>query len=160
MDKRELHHQLIQQVSTDLEKARAAAMAAAEGATHEENKAEGRKDMRATEAAYLARGQTLRVEALEDALLRIRQVPLRRFSEDTPIAAGALIQLTDEQDSPRWVFLMPAAAGVELHDGQNIITTITTRSPLGRELVEKLLGDEIEIYLGESLQFFEITELL
>ncbi|MBN2528801.1 MAG: transcription elongation factor GreAB [Deltaproteobacteria bacterium] len=160
MDKKKLLEQLIDVVTRDLEKARQAAMASAAGATHEENKAEGNKDMRSTEAAYLARGQTIRVEELEDTLSRLRFLPTRPFTQDTPISAGALVRLENENGDDRWYWLVTGAAGYELHHSSTVITTITPQSPLGKELVERHLDDEIDLVLAGRRQQFEIVELI
>ena len=60
----------------DLERSQKATQA---GATHEETRAEGPKDMRSTEASYLARGLAGRVVELTDASSRLAGTPLRAY---------------------------------------------------------------------------------
>ena len=55
--KRALVDKLIASIKEEIERATKAARDAAEGATHVDNKPEGDKDMRSTEASYIARGQ-------------------------------------------------------------------------------------------------------
>ena len=160
MDKTNLLERLISAISTDLSRARAAADASKVGAIHEENRAEGSKDMRSTEASYLARGQAMRVEELEEALLRLSQMTLRIFGEDTPISAGAIVCLENQAGEERWYWLVSDGAGYSLTMDNTVITTITPRSPLGRELVERHLYDEIDLLRGDRQEQFEIIKLL
>ena len=158
-DKKALLELLIAQVTDDLYRARQAALAAAEGATHEENRAEGSKDMRATEASYLARGQVMRVEELEASLNRLRLMPLASFNAETPISAGALVCLEDEDATVKWYWLVTAAAGYRLKLRDISLTTITVQSPLGRELVERRQGDGVELFAGGRHQQLDIIEV-
>ncbi|MBN2714442.1 MAG: GreA/GreB family elongation factor [Deltaproteobacteria bacterium] len=160
MDKTGLLEQLIALVTADLEKARQAAAASAAGATHEENRAEGSKDMRATEASYLARGQTLRVEELEETLNRVRFMPVAPFLANTPISAGALVSLEDEDGGTRHYWLVAGAAGYVLLYGDKSITTITPQSPLGKELLERRVTDEVDLTIGGRRRQFEIVAVL
>lgn len=114
-----------------------------EGATHEENRSEGDKDMRATEVSYVARGQAARVVALEAEVARVSAVAPRAFDEDTPLAAGAIVRLVDEDARVTHHLLMPGGAGIELSlAGRPLVTVIGTRSPLGEALVGAQVGDE------------------
>ena len=157
MDKKKLLSQLIAAVTADLDKAIQAARASSEGAIHEENRAEGAKDMRSTEASYLARGQSMRVAELEDTLNRLRLMNVATFSEDAPISAGALVCLEDEAGIQRHYWLVTGAAGYTLTHQRTTVTTITTQSPLGKELVEKRLDDDVDLAVGGKRQQFEIV---
>src|SRR3954465_6485471 len=99
IDKQAVLTALKQKLEAELERAHKRAKDAAEGATHEENRAEGDKDMRATEASYVARGQAGRVSEMEDALLRVGALELLSFKPGQRIAISALLEL--EQDGKR-----------------------------------------------------------
>lgn len=159
MDKKSLLQQLFQKIENDLNTARAAATATAQGATHEESKAEGSKDTRATEASYLARGQAMRVEELEETLNRLRFMRTEKFDIDTPISAGAVVCLENEKAVQRWYYLVVAGGGYELDSGKKKITTITPQSPLGKSLIEKQVSDEIEFRVGGKMQIFDIIDV-
>ena len=88
IDKRALLDALRARVSAELEASTRRARDAAEAATHEENRAEGDKDMRATEASYIARGQAERVHELESALTRLGSMPIKAFAEGDGGAGG------------------------------------------------------------------------
>jgi len=158
--KKTLLKMLLNAITADLKKIQAAAQAAIEGATHEENRAEGNKDMRSTEASYLARGQAMRVEELTESVNRLHQMPFQTFDESTPVSAGALVCLENTSGQQLWYWVVTDGAGYELVYDDMVITTITPRSPLGRELVERFLDDEIDLFIGGRHEHFEIVEVI
>jgi hypothetical protein len=117
---------------------------AAEGATHEENRAEGDKDMRSTEDSYIARGKAIRTAELAEDLARTEQLPLRRFSEGDPIGVGALVRVFVEE-RPRVFFLSSHGGGYELSVGRCVVTVVTPASPVGRALLGRRHGDSFEL---------------
>jgi hypothetical protein len=64
MDKSALHAKLVANLTLARDKLASAQKLSQEGVTHEDARSEGDKDMRATEASYVARGQAMRVEQL------------------------------------------------------------------------------------------------
>jgi hypothetical protein len=91
IDKRALLAALKDQLARELERSTERARDAASAATHEENRAEGDKDMRATEASYVARGHSERVLQLEQALARRRHRELGAGGAGEREAALALL---------------------------------------------------------------------
>jgi transcription elongation GreA/GreB family factor len=158
IDKRQLHERLKQKLESELQKAQKRAKDAAEGATHEENRAEGDKDMRATEASYVARGQAGRVSEMEEALARVSALALIDFDDQTRIAISALVEL-EHRGKRLHYFLVPAAGGERI-DMQGVeVQTLTTQSPLGRALLGCSVGDEAELPPrgpGEQARVYEI----
>ena len=115
-----------------------------EGATHEENRAEGDKDMRSTEQSYLARGQAMRTEELADELQRLEAMVARPFAKDAVIAIGALVcVLVDEKK--RVFFVAPHGGGTELTVDGVPVTVVTGASPVGAALLGKRAGDDFEL---------------
>ena len=144
LDKQALLQTLKTRLETELSRAQKRAKDAADGATHEENRAEGDKDMRATEASYVARGQAGRASEMEEAFLRVSALELLSFAPGARIAISALVEL--EQDGKRLhYFLVPAAGGERLQQGGVAVQTLTTQSPLGRALLGLTEGDEAEL---------------
>ena len=144
-----LKSELVAIVAASLEQLERAQSAAVEGATHEEAKPENDKDTRALEQSYLARGQSMRIEELRDALAELRATTTRAFAEDAPIARGALVELEEEEGrrtTRRLVWIAPAGGGTALAEGR--VHVVTPKSPLGRELLGKKAGDEIEIAIA------------
>ncbi len=144
LDKHAVLAALKQKLEADLQKAHKRAKDAADGATHEENRAEGDKDMRATEASYVARGQAGRVSEMEEALARISALELLGFGEGSRIAMSALVEV-EHRDKRLHYFLVPAAGGERVELAGVEVQTLTTQSPLGRALLGLSEGEEAEL---------------
>jgi len=160
-DKKAVLEALKLQLENDLERARKRARDAADGATHEENRAEGDKDMRATEASYVARGQAGRASEMEEAFVRITALELLDFKPGARIAISALIELLHDGKRLQY-FLVPAAGGERLLVAGTEIQTLTPQSPLGRALLGASEGDEAELpprQAGEPARVYEIVKV-
>lgn len=144
-----LWQMLIERLSVELEALRRAQSETQKGATHEEAKPENDKDTRALEQSYLARGQAVRAIEFAQGLSAVVALPLRDFSDDTPVALGALVTLEADDGSPFRVLLAPAGAGQRLEDEHGEVRVITSASPLGRALVGTRAGDFTE-YVGPT----------
>jgi hypothetical protein len=159
VDKARLLEELVARLEIDLENVTAAQKAAQEGATHEENRSESDKDMRATEVSYLARGQAERVISLREELGVLRGLVLRKFGVETPLSAGALVHLDDgERVSLCW--LLPAGAGERFAlPGGGELRVVTPRSPLGQSLLGLVQGDVCGLDTAEGSREYEIVEV-
>ena len=160
MNKQTVHSLILEQLAGDLEIARRAAQTAYETATHEENIAENKYDTLGLEASYLAAGQARRVEEIRQALTLCQNLSLRPHDDQLGIQVGALMALEDEQGRQQWLFLAPDAAGLKVYLVGQLITVISPRSPLGKSLLGKFEGDEVEILAGGTRQQFTITEVV
>ncbi len=157
-EKRVLLSRIAEQLAEELRTLVAAQRASQEGAVHEDSRAEGDKDMRATEASYLARGQAMRVAELETAHLRIQQVECVDFSSGSPIAVSALVTLRAER-ATRVVFLLPAGAGIVVqHQGQKI-RVVTPASPLGGALIGAIAGDSIDVEVNDRTDEYDVVSV-
>jgi hypothetical protein len=150
IDKHQVLARIRNQLAAKLEAAILQQKNTQSGAFHEENKAEGSKDTRSTEASYLARGLAQRVADLQtDVAVCAGFVP-RSFAEDEAIGLGALFCLQDEAENNVHYFLAPAEGGllVELDNRPNSdkerVKVITAKSPLGRAVLGKHLGDAFD----------------
>jgi transcription elongation GreA/GreB family factor len=155
-DKRALLARLVEQLSSELARAKSQAQGAAAGATHEENRAESDKDMRSTEASYVARGHAERTAKLEQALVLLSHMELKSFDEKTPIEASALVELACAGKRSR--YLLVVAAGGERIEGEDI-QTLATQSPLGKALLGLSVGDEAEVQSPQGARIYEIVSL-
>ena len=160
MNKQTVHQLILDKLKVDLEIAERAAQTAYETATHEENIAENKYDTLGLEASYLAAGQARRVEEIRQALALCQNLTLRPYDEQRGIQVGTLIGLEDEDGRQQWLFLGPDAAGLKVSLVGQPITVITPRSPLGRGLLGKLEGDEVEIVVAGARQQFAVTEAI
>lgn len=156
--KRALVEKLIASIKEEIERATKAAKDAAAGATHEDNKPEGDKDMRSTEAAYIARGQAARVTETVDALARLEAMPVKDFGDGAKIESSALVEV--EHDGKESTYLIvPAAGGRMLELGGEKITTLATTSPLGRALLGLTEGDDAEVQTPQGLRTHSIVRV-
>jgi transcription elongation GreA/GreB family factor len=161
VNKKAVFDALKSQLEAELARAQKRAKAAAEGATHEENRAEGDKDMRATEASYVARGQAGRASEMEEALVRVSALELLSFKPGARIAISALMELRHEGKRLHY-FLVPAAGGERVQLAEAEVQTLTPQSPLGRALLGLTEGDEAELparHPGERPRVYEIVKV-
>lgn len=160
-DKRALLARVLESLTATRAMMAAAADDSRKGATHPENKQEGSKDMRSTEQSYLARGQALRVDELDEQLKRLRYFEPADCGEDDPIAVGALVEVEDAEggEPPRLVFLLPHGGGVEVTLDDRVVTIVTGTSPLGRALLGRALGEDIELRTGTGKRELTIVRV-
>ena len=157
MDKRALLVELRKSLEEELERFRTRALDAAEAATHEENKPEGDKDMRSTEASYIARGQAERAKEIEEALLRLSSMEVVDFGPEDTIAISAIVAL---KPGKTVYFLVPVGGGgakLEV-EGQPILTLAVT-SPLGAALIGLNEGDEAEVRTPQGMRTYQIAKI-
>lgn len=150
---------LVERLREEANKARAAADTTRSGAIHEENRAEHDKDTRATEASYLARGQAMRVEDLEESIVRIRTLSLGDYGDGRPIGLGALVEVLIDESTRRHFFIAPVGGGETLQIAGQEIRVITPASPVGRALVDRQADDELELKLGGRQRLYEILSV-
>ena len=115
------------------------------GAVHAETRQENPKDTRAIEAGYLARGLAERSEKLDTALAVLRAWKPPAFESADPVAVGALVALRTSDGRRVRYLLAPVAGGELLLEGSATVRSITPTSPVGRRLVDREVGDEIEL---------------
>ncbi|RTX96432.1 transcription elongation factor GreAB [Pseudomonas sp. C 49-2] len=158
MNKHAVHQLVLEKLTLDLDIAQRAAQTAYETATHEENIAENKYDTLGLEASYLAAGQAKRVEEIKQALVLCQNMQMRAFDDQRGIEIGALLGLEDENGRQQWLFLAPDAAGLKVDVVGQPVTVITPRSPLGKSLLGKFEGDEVEILVAGARQHFTVTD--
>lgn len=132
-----------------------------EDATHEEARPENDKDTRATEQSYLARGQTMRTEALAEALGRVRalRLVLPRGGEGATIAPGHVVHAevsTDDDAHERWFFVAPGAGGTELHCDGRTVLVLSPKAPVARALMGRAAGEAFELVVAGEPREYEV----
>ncbi|MBL8720809.1 MAG: GreA/GreB family elongation factor [Myxococcales bacterium] len=154
MDKQALIAAIRAEIAAESAEMTRLAKEAADAATHEENKPENDKDMRSTEASYLARGQADRVRELDREHAALGALDLRAFGEDDPIEAGAYIEIRAGKQITRCL-LAPAGGGRKFGGVQ----IVTASSPLGAALIGLSVGDEAEVPTPQGPRLYEIMKL-
>jgi transcription elongation GreA/GreB family factor len=153
--KASLRDELLERLRGDLQAAENAHRTTQEGATHEEAKPENDKDTRALEQSYLARGQAARAVELRAAIAAVTAFPTRE-NEEEQVAPGAFVRLAE--DGSEWaVWIAPAGGGARLARGE--VQVITPASPLGRALIGKRVGDEVELRLAGKVRRIEVSRI-
>ena len=152
-----LRSELLAALTAELETLENAQRTTQEGVTHEESRAESDKDMRSTEASYLARGQAERVVALAREVALVERMALESFPAGAPIAVSALVTLKADDGRKSIVFLAPAGGGTRLDEGR--VRVVTPSSPLGEALIGATSGDEVVVEQGERELVYEIVDL-
>lgn len=143
-DKRAVLTAFLEEIAGEIARATATADRSRHDATHEEAKPENDKDTRALETSYLARGQAQRVVELEQAERQVRFMTLRDFGPDDPIDVSALVEVEDEGVST-WYLIVPAAGGRSISYAGVTIDLLTPQAPLGRALIGRVSGDDLEL---------------
>ncbi len=136
-----------------------AAEQAREDAMHNENTAENRYDTLGLEAAYLAQGQSKRVIDCEADLAAYKNMSVINFTQDVPVALGALICLKAEDDLEKFLFLGPTAGGLKFNFQDKEIIVITPSSPIGMTLLGRFVGDEFELDIGGHHMHYEVIAI-
>ncbi|KXI21340.1 transcription elongation factor [Photobacterium sanguinicancri] len=163
MNKYALLEQIITQLTITHQTALDAAKRAHETATNEENAPENEYDTLSLEAAYLAHGQSQRVAECAADIQAFKALDHSNPRTLQQVILGSLVELVDENDHTKWVFFGPGAGGLKLQmstSSENIeITVVTPSSPLGQELLNRKVDDEVELVIGGKKTFFDIIAL-
>jgi hypothetical protein len=156
IDKRALIARLREEIGRTVATLARAAQDAREAATHEDAKPENDKDTRAVEAAYLAGAQADRARELDRVSAALAALDLRRFGPDDAISATALITL-DQGGTLHHYFLAPVGGGMRVSMDGVEVSVITPQSVLGRELLGKAAGDDVEVSVQGKMRSYEIV---
>ncbi|MFN1651771.1 GreA/GreB family elongation factor [Vibrio rotiferianus] len=156
MNKVDLVQIIIQQLEDKLQVAHASTQRAIDAATDEETVPEHKYDTLALEASYLAHGQAMRVQESEEELRKYRTLVLRDFS-DARISVGAYVELVDENDTEKAFFIGPCSGGLTVEWQGKEVFVLTPKSPLGRALVGKEEGEDIDVKIGDKTTCYEVV---
>lgn len=158
MNKVDLVQIIIQQLEDKLQVAHASTQRAIDAATDEETVPEHKYDTLALEASYLAHGQAMRVQESEEELRQYRTLVLRDFV-DARIAVGAYVELVDENDVEKAFFIGPCSGGLTVEWQGKEVFVLTPKSPLGRALMGKEEGEEVEMKISDKTICYEVVTI-
>lgn len=114
---------IVQKLQQELKTAQNASQDAHNNATHSETVAENKYDTLALEAAYLAHGQSLRIEELQIAIAEYQSMPLP--AQKNSVQLGSLVEFEYANGSQHRVFIGPCNGGLKFHDSNGEILLIT-----------------------------------
>jgi transcription elongation GreA/GreB family factor len=168
LDKHALLDQLADRLHQSDRLAHRAELEAREAARTLATESEKKEDGRAViEYGSLATGQAQRARRVQEelkALSDFQQEALPSFSRKSPVALGALIDVSTEDEegfSERTFFLLPVGAGTELTGpgGDGFLSVITPASPVGRALMGRRAGDTIQVTLAGEVREWTVLEV-
>ena len=136
---------ILEKLTADLEDTTRRALSAAEQSTHEESRPEDPKDTRGLETSYLARGLGEKAAALDREIKLLEFLPRMVFAEDSPVSAGALATIEDEEGEIFYYLVLPCAGGVQITVNRGTVRVVTPTSPIGAALLGKRCGDDVEV---------------
>jgi len=150
MNKHLLRQAIIQTLQQELSVAMQAAQQAHDAATHEQSKAETQYDTLGLENAYLAEGQSRRIDELIHAISQLENWSIKDFKEDEEIYLGALLTLESQSKQTLRLFLAPAGGGITIEPENDAIKVITPKTPLGQALLGLSVEDTAKLQTGVS----------
>lgn len=156
MNKADLVQIIIQHLEDKLQVAHASTQRAIDAATDEETVPEHKYDTLALEASYLAHGQAMRVQESEEELRQYRSLVIRDCMNG-PIAVGAYVELLDESETEKAFFIGPCSGGATVEWLGKDVFVLTPKSPLGRVLMGKEEGEDIDVRIGDKTSCYEVV---
>jgi transcription elongation GreA/GreB family factor len=158
-----LAKKIIAAIITELDKKLAVQIKAAKdahfAATHSESVAKGKYETFGLESSYLAQGQQKRVAEITASIHYFKNIRLanehkvRHFIE--PLCFVAL----DDADQSLYFFVAEQAGGLRIFVQGKEIAVITPKTPIGISLIDKMVGDEVEILLKGNKKSFEVVDI-
>ena len=156
MNKDKLYKTILDKIKADLKIAVDAVRMAYESATDSENIAECKYDTKGLEASYLVQGQARRVEELETSLAAFQSMKPRPVDK---VMLNALLTLEDENGTREFMYISPSAGGLKINfEGEEIII-MTPASPLGRALLAKTAGEQVDVTIGRREKTYKILNI-
>lgn len=134
-------HRVIDALVTLLEESLTVAIESANNAhldaTHEQSKAETQYDSLGIEMAYLAEGQSKRIESIKNDIQRLTNLTLPVHHD--VVQVGHLVKLSDIklEQKAKWVFILPVAGGHQITIDKVQIQTVTPNTPMAQLLLNK-----------------------
>lgn len=157
MIKQQLIKDILGILQKEMQGAISAAQQAHDGATHEQSKAETQYDTLGLEHAYLAQGQSRRINELVHAISLLENWKVESFAQDDEIYLGALVTLFNTHTNQfLHIFIAPSGGGVNIELDKVNYQVITAQTPLGQSLIGLTVGETVLLTNGQPL---EITHL-
>jgi transcription elongation GreA/GreB family factor len=142
-----LVQKLVDTLRAERDTAERLARETAEAANHPEARPENDKDTRKLELSYLAQGQAARARELDATITALLAQPPRVFEPGDAIGLGALVELESAGKLER-VLICSGGGGSNIEDERGGVRVVTPEAPLGRALLGKTAGDEIELVVA------------
>ncbi|RLL51262.1 transcription elongation factor GreAB [Mariprofundus sp. EBB-1] len=156
-DKQSFLQCIIEQLASDLLMLEQAVALARDTATHADCLGSSKYETMGLEASYLAQGQGTRLIEVERSLSYFKQITVNAYTSE--VMCSSMLLLADEQGLQQLLWVAAEAGGLKVHCGAIEVTVITPRSPLGRALMRKNAGDEVEVHIAGRTRHYEILDV-
>lgn len=143
-----LRQQIVDNLTADLGIAMQAAHVAHAAAISTETQPDNKYDTLSLESSYIAQGHANRGQQIRKSLQAYNTLVLRTFTEDTPAALSAVVEIEFANGSKRIIFIAPAAGGMKVDCAGIVVNVITPEAPLAKALLGRKVGDMFS--LGDS----------
>lgn len=145
MNKKNLIELLITTIKADIEKQRKAFESARHTSIDAPGRMQSRYDTMGVESAWVADGLAKALNEKESYIKRLETFQFGVSSDR--ICVGSIVGiLSSESSIIEYFFILPVASGYKLQEKDITITTLTPATPLGKTLIGKQVGEEIEIH--------------
>ncbi|MCW4631799.1 MULTISPECIES: transcription elongation factor GreAB [Marinomonas] len=162
MDKQDVYKAVTEALLRRYETAKWAAKQAHEAATNQESIAENKYDTFGLEASYLAHGQSQRVLECEKDWLIFSKTPPVTFAEDSTVGLWSMVTLSELEPLSgikKYFFISPCAGGLNVEIKGETVYLVTASTPVGKRLLGKMLGDEVDLPQNSRQIAYEITSI-
>ncbi|RCX02510.1 GreA/GreB family elongation factor [Marinomonas foliarum] len=162
MDKKKVYQAITDALLQRFKTAKWAAKQAHDAATNEESVAENKYDTFGLEASYLAHGQSKRVLECEKDWLFFNKKTFDIFNEDDAIELWCLVALKiidSVNEVEKYFIISPCAGGLTVEINGKSIYLVTISSPVGKALLGKMVGEEVELLQNGKQAAYEITSI-
>ena len=156
MNKQDIINLFITQLEANISVAQQAVDVARDTATHKDCLGSSKYETMGTEASYLAKGQGERLLELQRALAYFKQL---KPESSKSIQLTSLVALEDENGKSQSLLMAADAGGLKVSYDKQIVTVITPQSPLGKSLMNKTVGDAIELKFTGKTRCFEVIDV-
>jgi transcription elongation GreA/GreB family factor len=168
LNKQHLIEQLAAKLKQSDDVARRAGDEAREAARSLQTESEKKEDGRAAiEYGSLATGQAARSRKVQEDLQQLAafvKAGVPRFHPTSPVALGAVVDVAVDGDNgieERTFIVLPVGAGTELTGpgGDGFLSVITPASPVGRALIGRRAGDQIDVTIQRETREWTLVEV-
>ena len=162
MDKIEMLDKIVEHIESLRDRAETGRKEAQNDANQHIGAMASRYDTFKEEAQYMATAQEARTLQLNSELSVLLEVRATVARDDKPSRLSKLTSIVVLQDSNNEVtryFLAPSGGGLVIDAPFGKCIVITPTSPLGRAIMNKAVGEEVEFQTGDVVKKMEIIDV-
>lgn len=161
MDKRDIFEQIKAELTETLANTEKLKKDSQDEANRHIGRMASRYDTFKEEAQMMVAAHEVRIAELRASLVQIQAVLDHSSALDTTdkIRSGTVILLEADDGTKRRHVLSPTGGGIKVTSGDEELVVITPDSPLGKQLMGLIVGEEVEIKVGNNKRSYEVVEV-